>query len=47
MSYVKIWIHSVWGTKKRFPFLTNEVKNDLMQHIKENAAHIKEIVFAH
>lgn len=37
MSYVKIWIHSVWGTKKRFPFLTNEVKNDLMQHIKENA----------
>ena len=35
MSYVKIWIHCVWGTKNRFPFLTEKVKDELIIHIKE------------
>jgi REP element-mobilizing transposase RayT len=37
MSYTKIWIHAVWGTKNRFPFLTNELKPKLISHIRENA----------
>ena len=37
MAYVKIWIHIVWGTKNRYPFLTKEVKQKVIDHIKENA----------
>ncbi len=37
MSYVKIWIHAVWGTKKRHPFLTDKVKSEVIRHIKDNA----------
>ena len=37
MSFVKIWIHSVWGTKNRQAILTQEIRRDLFQHIKENA----------
>ena len=37
MAYVNIWIHAVWGTKNRFPFLTREIKEIVIDHIKENA----------
>ena len=37
MSYVRIWLHCVWGTKNRIPFLTNENKWDILNHIRENA----------
>ena len=37
MSYVRIWLHCVWGTKNRIPFLTNENKWEIINHIKENA----------
>ncbi len=37
MSYVKIWIHCVWGTKNRLPFLTSENKWNIINHIKYNA----------
>jgi len=37
MSFVKIWIHAVWGTKNREPVLTKEIRKELFQHIKENA----------
>jgi putative transposase len=37
MSYIRIWIHIVFGTKNRVPLITNEVKNQLINHIKENA----------
>jgi putative transposase len=37
MSYVKVWIHAVWGTKNREPILTKEIRNILFAHIKENA----------
>ncbi len=30
-------IHAVWSTKNRYPFLTKEVKEKVMSHIKENA----------
>ncbi|MDA3953104.1 MAG: IS200/IS605 family transposase [Bacteroidales bacterium] len=37
MSYVRVWIHCVWGTKKRIPLLTVDNKWDILNHIKENA----------
>lgn len=37
MSYVKIWIHAVWGTKNRQPILSKEKRGELYDHIKGNA----------
>jgi REP element-mobilizing transposase RayT len=37
MSYVKIWIHAVWGTKNHERVLTKEIRKLLFQHIRENA----------
>jgi REP element-mobilizing transposase RayT len=37
MAYVRIWVHAVWGTKSRYPYLTKEVKAKVISHIKENA----------
>ena len=37
MSYVKIWLHCVWGTKNRIPFLSQSNKKAIFSHIKENA----------
>ena len=37
MSYVKIIVHAVWGTKNRFPYLKAEAKSIILNHIKENA----------
>ncbi len=37
MPWVRVWIHFVWSTKNREPFLTNEIRNKVFEHIKENA----------
>jgi putative transposase len=37
MSYIRIWLHCVWGTKNRTPFLTPHNKNSIIEHIGENA----------
>jgi len=37
MAYVKIWIHAVFGTKDRFPYFTKEIKQTIIDHIKENS----------
>jgi len=37
MAYVKIYVHAVWGTKNRYPYLTSEIKSKVIDHIKENA----------
>jgi putative transposase len=37
MSYVKNWLHCVWGTKGRIPFLKGKIKFDLINHIRENS----------
>jgi REP element-mobilizing transposase RayT len=37
MAYVKNWLHCVWGTKNRVPFLIPEIRTNLIHHIKENA----------
>ena len=37
MSYVKVMMHAVWGTKKHIPIFVESVLQNLIQHIKENA----------
>ena len=37
MSYTCIWIHAVWSTKCRYPFLTDAIRNRVIFHILENA----------
>ena len=38
MSFVKVYIHFVWSTKNRIPFLeTKEIRQKVWTHIKENA----------
>ncbi len=37
MAFVKNWLHCVWGTKNRTPFLTDRIRLDVINHIKANA----------
>jgi putative transposase len=37
MSYVKIWVHAVWGTKNREPVLKHDILKKVCQHILDNA----------
>ena len=37
MSFVKIWIHTVFATKQRFPYITKINKREIINHIKTNA----------
>lgn len=38
MSYIKVWIHFVWSTKNRKPYLdSSEVREKVWKHISENA----------
>jgi REP element-mobilizing transposase RayT len=37
MSYVRIWLHCVWGTKNRVSFLNDSNKQIILNHIRENA----------
>ena len=36
MSYVRIWVHLVFSTKKWIPFLSKEVRGIVHQHIIQN-----------
>ena len=39
MSYLKVYIHFVWSTKNRIPFLTtHDLRQKVWEHIKENAS---------
>jgi putative transposase len=38
MSFVKVYIHFVWSTKNRYPYLaTKELRLKVWNHIRENA----------
>jgi putative transposase len=38
MPYIKVWIHFVWSTKHRIPFMkTREMRQLIFNHIRENA----------
>ena len=35
-SLTRIWIHSVWSTKDRFPFLNGTTRKKIIDHLKIN-----------
>jgi putative transposase len=37
MPFIKIWIHFVWSTKNRQPFLKDNIRQKVFQHIRENS----------
>jgi REP element-mobilizing transposase RayT len=37
MSWVSIWVHLVFTTKNREKILVKEIRNEVFQHIKQNA----------
>ena len=37
MSWVRVWIHTVFTTKNRQPLITKNIRDRLFSHIKENA----------
>jgi REP element-mobilizing transposase RayT len=37
MPWVKVWLHFVWSTKNRHPYLQDEIRSKVFDHIKENA----------
>jgi len=37
MAYVKNWLHCVWGTKNRIPYLNPEIRTQVFEHINKNA----------
>jgi putative transposase len=37
MSYVRILVHCVWTTKNRIPFLRDEIREKVINHIRENS----------
>src|ERR1044072_8403458 len=37
MSWVRIWIHLVFSTKNRIPFLDSTIRRKVFEHMKQNA----------
>jgi putative transposase len=37
MSFVKLYVHAVWSTKDRLPFLSDNIREKLINHIKDYA----------
>ena len=37
MPYVKVWLHFVWATKNREPYLTDDIREKVFKHIFHNA----------
>jgi putative transposase len=37
MSYIRIWLHCVWTTKNRVPYLTDRIRSEVISHILHNA----------
>ena len=37
MSYISIWLHCVWATKTRIPYLSDRIREDVISHIYQNA----------
>ena len=37
MPWIKVWLHFVWCTKDRFPYLLDGIRTRVFEHIRENA----------
>ena len=38
MPFLKIWVHLVWATKNRAPILTDNIRQRVFTHMRENAS---------
>ena len=38
MPYIRVWVHFVWSTKNRIPYLSDPIRPIIFDHIRENAA---------
>ena len=43
MPFIRIWVHLIWATKNQEPLLTDDIRQPIFQHIKDNA--IKKGIF--
>ncbi len=46
MSFIKILVHAVWATKDRKPYLTSDIKQQVLAHIRSYAP-TKNIIIDH
>lgn len=37
MPWIKVWLHFVWSTHNRFPYLQDDVRTEVFNHIRKNA----------
>jgi len=37
MSYIRIWLHCIWTTKERIPYLKDQIRDEVISHIRANA----------
>ena len=37
MPWIKVWLHFVWSTKNRIPYLQNPIRPRVLDHIRKNA----------
>jgi REP element-mobilizing transposase RayT len=37
MPYITVWIHAVWRTKSSVPYLTDDIRGLVIDHIMQNA----------
>ncbi len=37
MSFIKIYVHYIWSTKNRIPLLSDDIRDKVFKHIRENA----------
>jgi len=37
MPWIKVWLHFVWSTKNREPFLKDGIRTKVLDHIRQNA----------
>jgi putative transposase len=37
MPWVRVWIHFVWSTKNREPYLNSDIRQEVFGHIRDNA----------
>ena len=38
MPWVQVWLHFVWSTKDRHPYLNDEIRLKVFHHIRQNAS---------
>ena len=37
MPFIKVWLHFVWSTKDRHPYLKGEIREKVLEHIRQQA----------